>query len=446
VLVAQHPASAVSELLGRLGEAREQSDKLFGIVRQDSLYERPIPERHRIVFYLGHLDAFDWNLLREPAGVARPFDPQFDRLFAFGIDPVGGGLPSDLPADWPSLTEVHRYNAVVREKLDARLGTFLTDDTTVQPGGFSPSVLLHVAIEHRLMHVETLAYMFHQLPHERKLRPQLQSAEVTPSAIPIQFEMVEVPAGSITLGLASSDSGTFGWDNEYQAHSVHVPSFAIDRYKVTNGQFLEFLNAGGYEDRAYWSESDWNWRMDRGISHPGFWSLDPNGWHYRAMFEDIPLPLDWPVYVSRAEAAAYARWARKSLPTEAQWQRAAYGTPQGGELYHPRPGNCDFLRWDPAPVNAFPDSSSASGAVEMVGNGWEWTASPFAPFPGFEPFPFYPGYSANFFDGQHFVMKGASPRTAACMLRPSFRNWFQPHYPYMYAGFRCVTPSPGGMA
>jgi formylglycine-generating enzyme required for sulfatase activity len=149
------------------------------------------------------------------------------------------------------------------------------------------------------------------------------------------------------------------------------------------------------------------------------------------MFEEAVLPLDGPVYVSHAEASAYARWAGKKLPTEQQWQRGALET-------QPR-SNADFRSWDPTPVNAFPETRSAFGAVEMIGNGWEWTSSIFAPFAGFKPFPFYPGYSANFFDGQHFVMKGGSPRTAACMLRPSFRNWFQPHYPYVYAGFRCVS-------
>ena len=102
-------------------------------------------------------------------------------------------------------------------------------------------------------------------------------------------------------------------------------------------------------------------------------------------------------------------------------------------------GNFDFNRWDPAPVNAFPREAGAFGVEGMLGNGWEWTSTAFAPLPGFEPFPFYRGYSADFFDGKHFVMKGGSPRTAACMLRRSFRNWFQPHYQYVYAGFRCVN-------
>jgi len=165
------------------------------------------------------------------------------------------------------------------------------------------------------------------------------------------------------------------------------------------------------------------------------------------MFEEIPLPMDWPVYVSHAEAAAYARWVGKTLPSEEQWHRAAYGRPDGGENQYPRSGeapghdlgNFDFQRWDPAPVNAYPHGRSAFGVEGMLGNAWEWTTTVFGPLPGFEPFPFYRGYSADFFDGKHFVMKGGSARTAACMLRPSFRNWFQAHYQYVYAGFRCVN-------
>jgi formylglycine-generating enzyme required for sulfatase activity len=165
------------------------------------------------------------------------------------------------------------------------------------------------------------------------------------------------------------------------------------------------------------------------------------------MFDEIPLRLNWPVYVSHAEASAYARWVGKQLPTEEQWHRAAYATPDGSERFYPwgryapdsSLGNFNLAHWDPTPVNAHPLGQSAFGVQGLLGNGWEWTSTVFAPFPGFEPFSFYRGYSADFFDGKHFVMKGGSARTAACMLRPSFRNWFQSHYPYVYAGFRCVN-------
>ncbi len=435
----------VSEnLLARLADARSQTDALFDVVRPDSLYERPIAERHRIVFYLGHLEAFDWNLLRVRVLNRKTFQPEFDRLFAFGIDPVDGGLPADQPADWPSLEEIHRYVSRVRTSLDDGLATAFSFGAAPEQEDVPASVLLNVAIEHRLMHAETLSYMLHRLPLERKRREQGVPALMARPVVPA---MLKIPAGSVTLGLSHSDRTAFGWDNEYEAHHVTVPAFAIDQYKVSNGQYLEFVAAGGYENRALWTEDGWRWRAENGITQRAFWKRIEDRWYFCAMFEEVPLPLDWPVYVSHAEASAFAVWSGKSLPTEAQWQRAAYGTPHGSERAYPwgtaapgrAHGNFDFQSWDPVSLGAFPENRSAFGVSGMLGHGWEWTATVFAPFDGFEPFEFYPGYSADFFDGRHYVAKGGSARTAACLLRRSFRNWFQPRYPYVYAGFRCVS-------
>ena len=429
------------ELMERLTKARSRSDELFAVVKPEFLYERPIPERHRIIFYLGHLEAFDWNLLRERLLGREAFDPEFDHLFAFGIDPVGGGLPSDKPSDWPSLDRVRAYQSRIRETLDEGIERVLSAATANEDS--SASQLLNVAIEHRLMHAETLTYMLHQMPLERKHgKPHIPP----PAATEVQPKMVDIPEGLATLGL-SRNAATFGWDNEYESHLVQVPAFAIDQYKVTNGQFLEFVAAGGYERRDLWTEADWNWKQDRNISGPSFWRSIDDRWFLNTMFDSVPLPLDWPVYVSHAEASAYARWMGKSLPTEAQWHRAAYGTPGGSErpypwgaeIPNPKLGNFDFHNWDPVSVTASPRGQSAFAVRDLLGNGWEWTCTLFGPFPGFERFSFYPGYSADFFDGKHYVMKGGSSRTATCMLRRSFRNWFQPHYPYVYAGFRCVS-------
>ncbi len=434
-------------LLQRLNEARLRSDELFALIQPGALYDRPIPERHRIVFYIGHLEAFDWNLLRERALGLPGFHAEFDRLFAFGIDPVGGGLPTDQPADWPSLPQVREYVARVREKLDGTLPLAWSPRTRPGAQEFPTDLLLNVAIEHRLMHLETLAYMLHQLPLDRKVKPAGKPALVSREAGRefVSNIAIEIPQGIATLGLARSDQ-QFGWDNEYEQHSVKVPTFAIGRYKVSNREFLEFIQAGGYDDRSLWKEIDWKWKTDNRISHPVFWAPRGDRWFYRTMFNEVPLPMDWPVYVSHAEASAYARWKGKSLPTEAQWHRAALGTADGSEREYPwgndfpaaHHGNFDLRRWDPAPVDQFPAGRSAFGVDGLLGNGWEWTATIFASFPGFERFLFYPGYSADFFDGRHYVMKGASARTAACMLRRSFRNWFQSRYQYVYAGFRCV--------
>jgi gamma-glutamyl hercynylcysteine S-oxide synthase len=435
--------SYTEQLRARIRGARATSDDLFQIVRPKALYDRPIPERHRIIFYLGHLEAFDWNLLLEPLGLAS-FDPEFDRLFAFGIDPVEGSLPTDQPQDWPSLEKVLRYNSQLRETLDRALSSMTAVDPRLERLEYG--LLLDVAIEHRLMHVETLCYMLHQLPFERKL---VRRVSPPPPARPHAPHKIDISAGIATLGLPrtpENQPGTFGWDNEFEENRVAVPAFSIDAYNVTNEEYLRFVREGGYGNRSLWNDAGWEYISSQNRTYPIFWERRGDTWSLRTMFEEIPLPLDWPVCVSHDEASAYAKWIGKELPSEAEWHRAACGTrdgserpyPWGTEPPSPHHGNFDLRRWDPVPVGSFPEGSSDFGVADMTGNGWEWTRTPFAPFSGFKPFPFYPGYSANFFDGKHFVMKGGSPHTAACMLRRSFRNWFQPHYPYVYATFRCV--------
>ena len=430
-------------LASRLSGARARTDQLFSLVRPggQALYERPVPERHRLIFYLGHVEAFDWNLVARQAFGLPSFNPSLDKLFAFGIDPIDGGLPSEAASEWPEEDAVRKYNERVRTLVD----DCLHGSRTPLPG-IDLETIFNMAIEHRLMHAETLAYLLHQMPHAAKLPPDetraaLRSAHPAPAVI----RVVEIPAGTATLGRGRNEPG-FGWDNEFESMRVPVPEFSIDAHKIGNGSFLEFLRDRGYEQRGLWYDAAWEWKEREKIRHPQFWRERDGEWFYSGMFAEIPLPMGAPVYVSHAEASAFARWRKRSLPTEPQFHRAAFGTPDGSEREYPwgsdapseRHGNLDLRRWDPEPRGAYPAGDSAFGVSELVGNGWEWTSSVFAPFPGFRAHPFYEGYSANFFDGEHFVQKGGSPRTAACMLRRSFRNWFQPHYRYAYAGFRLV--------
>src|SRR5579863_9635840 len=215
---AQKDVAIEQSLLERVSDARRRSDALFDIVRSDAMYDRPIPERHRIIFYVGHLEAFDWNLLHENVFGLKSFHPEFDRLFAFGIDPVGGGLPTDQSSDWPDLATVRDYVRQIRAALDEKLSRTALDAEGLMRDGFPLPTLLNVAIEHRLMHVETLAYMLHQLPIDCKV---LQADPPNPSTPPVDHSMIEIPAGSSTLGLSRS-SEVFGWDNEFEAHSVDV--------------------------------------------------------------------------------------------------------------------------------------------------------------------------------------------------------------------------------
>jgi gamma-glutamyl hercynylcysteine S-oxide synthase len=398
-------------LASELARARDQSQRLFSILHPSVLYERPIAERHRVVFYIGHLDAFDYiQICREGLGL-KSREPQLDALFQAGIDPDSTSLPSDTRADWPALPEVMKYIEQARGQVDDALDT-------------APEQAVFMALEHRLMHVETLAYMFHNFPSSAKSAPSELRQETSRPYIAGRNELCEIPSGEATLGKQRDDQ--FGWDNEYEQTRRFVPGFRIQQHKVTNGEYLRFVDAGA--------------------AMPHFWSKQGDRLYQRGMFSDTPLPLDWPVYVTQREATAYATWLGMTLPTEAQFDRAGYGDarpelrrfPWGDAEPEAHHGNFDFRRWEPESVYATAAGASQFGVGQLAGNGWEWTSSVFEPFEGFLPSPSYSGYSANFFDGQHYVMKGASPLTAARLLRRSFRNWFRPEYPYVYAGFRCV--------
>ena len=238
------------------------------------------------------------------------------------------------------------------------------------------------------MHQETLLYMWHQLPLDQKRRPPGYRPRV--EGTPPVEEWIDIPAGRATLG-ADPALLRFGWDNERPAHAEDVAAFAIQRHNVTNAAFLEFVGAGGYDEARWWTAEDWEWLQKTGMRSPIFWERDAGSWYWRGMFDLVPLPLSWPVYVSHAEASAYARWRGLRLPTEGQYQRAAYGTPDGAERIHPwgsaipSPvhGVFDFTSWDPEPAGSHPAGRSAWGADDLVGNGWEWTSTVFAPFPGF---------------------------------------------------------------
>ncbi len=428
-------------LLARYQRNRARSAALFGLLSDDAYYSQPIALRHPIVFYEGHLPGFSFNALVKKALGQPGIDPALERLFARGIDPheESAGTPASSPA-WPSRAEVRAFaDAADRRVLDA-----LRHAPLDQPGHplLDQREVVFAILEHEEMHQETLLYMWHRLPFEQKHAPAGYRPR-TEGAIP-RREWCAIPAGRATLGVDRT-AVPFSWDNERPAFRVEVPAFSIERHDVTNARFMEFVEAGGYRDARWWSSDDWEWMQSEGREHPLPWEQVDGTWHWRGMFERIPLPLSWPVYVSFAEAAAFARWQGDRLPTEAEFMRAAYGSLSGERRYpwgdaapSAERGAFDFASWDPQPAGSHPAGASAWGVEDLLGNGWEWTSTPFAPFPGFAPIPSYPEYSADFFDDAHVVMKGASMVTAAELLRPSFRNWFRRRYPYVYATFRCA--------
>jgi formylglycine-generating enzyme required for sulfatase activity len=405
---------------------RSRSRALFDLIDPVVYYTRPIALRNPIVFYEGHLPAFSIISLIQRGLGQSGVDPRLEELFARGIDPDSEDTAaprSGAGTRWPSRDEVIAFGRAA----DA----LMTDAILHAPFDESRPAMraaeaLYTALEHEAMHQETLLYMWHRLAHGEKRRPAYLPYEAK-GEVPARTA-VTVPAGVATLGAGrpGSERGiVFGWDNEFDAHQVEVSLFEVDVHSVTNADYLPFVEAGHVEP-------------------PAFWVRESGTWFWRGMFENIPLPPSWPVYVSQGDAAAFAAARGRRLLTEAEYHRATYGTPSDEERRYPwgaappdrSRGHFDFALWDPVPAGSRPAGTSAWGVHDLVGNGWEWTSTLFAPFPGFEPMVSYPEYSAEFFDGQHYVMKGASSATAKELIRPSFRNWFRPNYPYVYAKFR----------
>jgi gamma-glutamyl hercynylcysteine S-oxide synthase len=431
----------------RFHHARARTRILFDLLDDSWYHQRPIALRNPVVFYEGHLPAFAVNTLIKKALGSRGIDERLEVVFARGIDPESEAtaIARGNPA-WPARGEVAAYAAAADRVIESAIMTAELE----RPGHpmLRGAEALWTILEHEEMHHETLVYMWHQVPYEGKRAPRgYVTLPIAHTRATAGGGRVTIPAGDVTLGTDTRES--FGWDNERPAHRVGVEAFSIAVDNVTNAEFLEFVEAGGYRDPRWWRDEDWAWVTSESVNHPPFWEREGQQWYWRGMFERVPLPANWPVYATWAEARAFALWRGMRLPTEAEFHRAAYGTPSNREQPYPwgaampatPPGNFDFVRWDPEPVGWRPEGTSAFGVRDLVGNGWEWTSTVFAPFSGFAPMPSYPEYSADFFDGEHFVMKGASPVTARTLVRRGFRNWFRPRYPYVYATFRCVGPA-----
>ncbi len=406
-------------MVARYRANRRRTANLFALIAPEAYETAPIPLRHPFVFYDGHIPGFAYVTLVRDALGRGSIDPHLERLFDRGIDPRDASAASaHKRSAWPDRAAVRAFgDACDGAILDALAHARLEDDANPR---LVRAQAAYTILEHEEMHHETLTYIVHRLARELQRGPLGAHRD----AAPARRDPVAIAPGRATLG-APHDALAFGWDNEFDEHAVDVAAFAVDAHDVTNGEYLEFLRDGG-PTPPNWVERDGELML-------------------RACFEDLPLPHSWPVWCTQQQAAAFARWSGARLMTEPEFHRAAYGTPHGDERPHPwgddapdpaRHGNFGWRRFDPEPAGASPAGASAWGVHDLVGNGWEWTATPFAPFPGFEAMASYPRYSADFFDGMHYVMKGASPVTASTLVRRSLRNWFYADYPYVYATFR----------
>jgi gamma-glutamyl hercynylcysteine S-oxide synthase len=414
-------------------EARAETLRIFDLAEESELHRSPGFGYRPIIWHLAHIGVFEaYWLLQKLCGQSAP-DERFERVF----DPIR--TPREESKELPSRREMEDYLHRVREGVLEALDRFDFNDTDpLKAGGY----ILQLVLEHERQHQETLCYLFQLLDPSKKRRPDAASPAAFAGTAAVAGEMVSIPAGAFLMG-APWDS--FAYDNERPAHEVTVPAFRIARAPVTNGEYARFVAERGYERREFWSEEGWALREREGWQSPLYWRREGSAWVERRMFEESELHVGHPVTgVSWFEAEAYAKFAGRRLPTEAEWERAASWDDARGHKRRyawgdeePDDARANFGRrlWGTTPVGSHPQGASAAGCLDMTGNVWEWTSTPFDGFQGFEPFP-YPEYSQEWFDGDHRVLKGGSWATTSSVLRTSFRNFFRRPFRIAFAGLR----------
>ena len=339
---------------------------------------------------------------------------------------------ADLPLLSPG--DARAYCSSVRSAALDVLDGLPDDPDPAQPTGFA----FGMVVSHEHQHNETML----QALNLRVGAPLLRGGTALPSGRPqLAGTSVLVPGGPFVQGVDATDE-PFSLDNERPAHEVDVATFRIGRVPVTNGEWRNFIDAGGYQQPRWWSQWGWEHRARAGLTAPQFWNADGTRTRFGRVEE---IPVDEPVqHVSYFEAQAYAAWAGARLPTETEWEKACAWDPRRG-IRRRYPWGDDDPAEDfanlggaalrPAPVGAYPGGASAYGAEQMLGDVWEWTSSPLRPWPGFVPM-IYQRYSEPFFDGDYRVLRGGSWAVDSGVLRPSFRNWDHPYRRQIFSGVR----------
>jgi iron(II)-dependent oxidoreductase len=473
-----------AQIAQMLEATRAVTMRLFDLAaREADLHESPGGGFRPVIWHLAHIGVFEaYWILQKAKGDDAP-DARYERIF----DPIA--TPRENSKNLPMRREMELYLSRVRSETLRYLKAAQFDEHAPSPL-LRDAYVFRLVLEHERQHQETLAYLLHMLDPARKRRAaddhraaheavtgnahgalMSDAAAASPAAqagTPVSSNVAPAPAADAPVVVAARNMinvaageflmgapwRMFVYDNELPAHIVSLPAFKIDRLLTTNGEYAHFIGEGGYRRREWWDEEGWQWRERENWTRPFYWtpqSIDGAGahhWSVRTMFAEGALKPDHPVTgVSWYEAAAYARFAGKRLPTEAEWEKAASSDAVAGRkrLYawgDDAPGNAhgnfDLRHWDTTPVGSFPAGASRDGCLDMTGNVWEWTSDPFAGYANFTAYP-YPEYSEAWFDGDHRVLKGGSWATHPSLLRTSFRNFFRRHFRIGFAGIRCAA-------
>lgn len=416
----------------------DRYESLFECLTCDKAYlEKPISLRHPLLFYLGHTATFFINKLTLTRLLTERVNEEMESVFAVGVDEMSWDDLDDTNYQWPTVAAVVDYRKSVREVV---LNIIDTAPLTLPIDWSNPWWAIIMGIEHERIHLETSSVLIRQQNIEW-VSPHPEWPACEESGPAPKNELLPVDAGHVVIGKDRA-SNVYGWDNEYGRHEANVEAFDASKYLVSNHEYREFVEAGGYSERKHWSDEGWEWVTFSASSAPEFWREKPDGWHLRLMTEEVPMPWSWPVETNFHEAEAFCHWKaeltglRVRLPTEDEWHRLHDAT--GPHEVRPNDtwnANLHLDHWaSSCPVDKF----AHGDFFDVVGNVWQWTQTPIYPLEGFEVHPIYDDFSVPTFDGQHNLIKGGSWIACGNEAELAARYAFRRHF-FQHAGFRYVS-------
>jgi 5-histidylcysteine sulfoxide synthase/putative 4-mercaptohistidine N1-methyltranferase len=417
-------------------------ESLFECLRGDeAYYARANPLRHPLIFYYGHTSVFFINKLNVAKMIDERVDPKIESMLAIGVDEMSWDDLNEAHYDWPTPAEVKAHRDATREIVDRFIRTCEVKSPVTWD---DPLWIVMMGIEHERIHLETSSVLMRELPLDM-LKPHPFWGRICKEtgAAP-QNELLPISGKTVTLGKGENNT-FYGWDNEYGFHDEKVTDFKASKYLVSNGEFLEFIKAGGYQNQDYWNDEGWNWVQYRNAEHPVFWIKDGDEYQYRTMLEIIPMPWDWPADINYLEAKAFCEWKSETtgkhirMPTEAEWYALRDLEETDQPDWNKAPGNINLeYEISSCPVNRH---EFASGFFDIIGNVWQWTETPIDGYDGFRVHEIYDDFSTPTFDGKHNIFKGGCWISTGNYALKDSRYAFRRHF-FQHAGLRYIEAHP----
>lgn len=423
-----------AELKAYFDNTWELYEMLFSSIKSDdTLYQSPDPLRNPLVFYLGHTAAFYINKFKMAGLVDKGVNEEWDRLFAVGVDP---DLPESLDVSdyWPSIEEVRNYRKTIYKIVHQVIEE--ADLSQLPITEKNPLWALLMGFEHDRIHFETSSVLIRQLDVDLVECPETWKYAPTVGNPP-KNEWIGVEGGSVKIG-KPKDSDIYGWDNEFGSLMVDVKPFKATKNLISNAEFWGFISLGGYDNKEFWTEEGWDWKIRTNTQHPKFWVQKNDTFAYRAMFDEMSMPMDWPVEVNAHEAWAYCAWKSDGsrLMSEAEFLLIAReGMDEKEDSLFCDDHNLDFAYGSPTPVGYMKNGTSPSGFNDLYGNVWDWLKDDFYPLEGFKVHPWYVEFSEPYMDSEHSMMAGGAWSTTGTGASKYYRLWFRRHF-FQHAGFR----------